>query len=221
MPDFKTFSSLLRITTKCEIPTVRSQLLEAIRDAYPETFEGLTPTKSIGENAFDGPTPHPNEVLNLFVQQKLTSALPVAYYMAASRGLDSLMDRSLPQSATLSPEILQSAIKVLMALRELELNETYCLVLGSKTSHPCSSSNCPSRTTTGPRVSDAHKKVIGRITNSSRSGTKVLQVLSSSGICEGGSEEFCETCVKGWEAGHGEVRRRAWNTLSDVSGSES
>ncbi|KAF9649261.1 hypothetical protein BDM02DRAFT_3072812, partial [Thelephora ganbajun] len=39
VPDFTTFSSLLRITTKYEMPTVRSQLLEVVRDAYPETFE--------------------------------------------------------------------------------------------------------------------------------------------------------------------------------------
>ena len=70
MPDFVTFSSLLRITTKYELPTVRSQLLELVRDAYPETFEGLVPSKALGENVFSGPTPHPNEVLNLFVQQK-------------------------------------------------------------------------------------------------------------------------------------------------------
>ena len=117
VPDFRTFSSLLRITTKYEMPTVRSQLIEVVRDAYPETFDGVMPTKTLGENVFDGPTPHPNEVLNLFVQQKLASALPMAYYMAARRGVDSLMDRRLPQSATLSPEALQTAIKGFITVR--------------------------------------------------------------------------------------------------------
>ena len=200
------------------MPTVRSQVIEAIRDAYPETFDRVMPTKPLGESVFSGPTPHPNEVLNLFVQQKLTSALPMAYYMAARRGADSLMDRRLPQSATLSPEILHSAIKGLIALRELELNETYRLVLGSRPSHPCSSSNCLSRNTTGPLVSDAHKEVIDRITDSSRSGTKVLQVLSSTSICNGSSGRFCESCVKVREAGHVEIRKRAWNMLPDVFG---
>ena len=74
VPDFDTFSSLLRITTKYEMPAVRPQLLKVARDAYPETFEGVTPTKSLGESVFSGPTPHPNEVLNLFVRQNLTSA---------------------------------------------------------------------------------------------------------------------------------------------------
>ena len=83
VPDFATFSSLLRITAKYEMPTVQSQLSEIVRDAYPETFEGLAPSKQPGERVFGGSTPHPNEVPNLFVQQKLTSALPMAYYMAA------------------------------------------------------------------------------------------------------------------------------------------
>ena len=78
MPDFVTLSSLLRITTKYELPTVLSQLLELVRDAYPETFEGLVPSKALVENVFSGPTPHPNKVLNLFVQQKLASTLPMA-----------------------------------------------------------------------------------------------------------------------------------------------
>ncbi|KAF9783248.1 hypothetical protein BJ322DRAFT_1212047 [Thelephora terrestris] len=217
VPDFNTFSSLLRITAKYEMPAVRPQLIEVVRDAYPETFEGVTPTKSIGERVFSGPTPHPNEVLNLFVQQGLTSALPVAYYMAARRGVSSLMDRSLSQRATLSPEVLESAIKGLVALQKLELNETYRLVLGPKISQTCSSPNCHSRNATGLKVSDAHQKVIDRITDSSRSGTKVLQVLSSSSI-EGHRDGFCEVCVKGWEAGHVEVRKKAWNMLPDAFG---
>ncbi|KAF9783233.1 hypothetical protein BJ322DRAFT_1212043 [Thelephora terrestris] len=216
--DFNTFSSLLRITANYEMPAVRTQLIEVVRDAYPETFEGVTPTKSIGERVFSGPTPHPNEVLNLFVQQGLTSALPVAYYMAARRGISSLMDRSLSQRATLSPEVLESAIKGLVALQKLELNETYRLVLGPKISQTCSSPNCPSRIATGLKVSAAHQKVIDQITDSSWSGTKVLQVLSLSSINEGDPDGFCEVCVKGWEAGHLEVRKKAWNMLPGAFG---
>lgn len=196
------------------------QLLEVIHDAYPESFEGVTPTKTLGEKVFGGRTPHPNEVLNLFTQQGITSALPMAYYMAVRRGFKSLMDRSLSRGATLSSEILQSAAKGLMAVRELELNETYCLILGQNPPHPCSSLNCPSRKTTGPRVSEAHKKVIDRITGSSQAelGTKVLQVLSLSEVFESNPDEFCESCIRGWENGHVEVRKKAWDMLSRAFG---
>ena len=83
VPDFSAFSSLIRVSTDFEMQSLRTRLLETIRGAYPKNFEGLVPSKTLGEDVFDGPKPHPNAVLNLFVQQKLTSALPIAHYMAA------------------------------------------------------------------------------------------------------------------------------------------
>jgi hypothetical protein len=195
------------------MPVVRSQLLDTIRDAYPEKFEGVTPTTVLGERVFSRPTPHPNEVLNLFVQQGLASALPMAYYMAAQKGLNSLLDRHLPQNAALSPEVLKSAAAGLLVLREFEVGETHCLVMERRNSNACSSLSCPSRNTTGPRVSDAHKKVIERITGSPQSGTKILQVLSLRGITEGDPSGFCKNCLGGWEDGHVEIRKRAWDML--------
>ena len=216
MPDFTTFSSLLRITTKYEMPAVRSRILDAVRDAYPETFEGLTPSKQIGEKVFSGQTPHPNEVLSLFVQQKLMSALPVAYYMAVRRGLDSLMGLRLSASARLTPEVLQVAIKGLLALRGMELKETHRLILGSRGSRSCSRPTCPSRNTTGPVVSEAHQKVVDRIADSVHSGTKILEVLSLREVCGGDCFGFCENCAERWGAGHVDVRKNAWGTLPDV-----
>ena len=101
--------------------SVRSRLVKAVSYAYPETSKGVIPVGPLGEKVFRGPTPHPNEVLNLFIQQQLSSALPMAYYMAARRGVDSLMDieKRLSRSATLSPEVLKSAMKGLMVLREV------------------------------------------------------------------------------------------------------
>ena len=193
-------------------------MLDVVRDAYPETFEGLAPSKPLGESIFSGPTPHPNEVLNLFVWQKLTSALPMAYYMAARRGLDSLMDRRLPAGARLSPEILQVTIRGLMALREMELKENHRLIIGSKGSRrSCSLSNCPSRNAS-PNVSQAYLEVVDRITDSVHSGTKSLQVLSLRDICGGDCLGFCERCVGEWEAGHVDVRRKAWAALPGVFG---
>ena len=218
VPDFTTFSSLLQITAKYEIPAARSQMLDVVRDAYPEAFEGLAPSKSLGESFFSGPTPYPNEVLNLFVQQKLTSALPMAYYMAARRGLDSLMNNRLPASARLSPGILQAAIRGLMTLREMELKETHRLILGSRGSRSCSKPNCPSRKIAGPGVLEPHQKVVDKIVDSAHPGTKLLQVLSLREVCGSDYLGFCESCVEGWEAGHAAVRRRAWTMLPNVFG---
>ena len=206
------------MTAKYEMPAVRSQIVEVICGAYPEAFEGLAPSKSIGESVFSGPTPHPNEVLNLFIQQNLAPALPMAYYMAVRRGPDSLMNRRLPASARLSPEILQVAVKGLLTLREMELKETHRLILGSKGSRPCSLSTCPSHKTTGPGVSEAHQNVIDRMTDSARSGTNLLQVLSLKEVCVGDYLGFCGRCVEGWEVGHADLRKKAWGVLPDVFG---
>ena len=220
IPDFVTFSSLLRITTKYEMPTVRSQVLDVVRDAYPETFEGLAPSKQLGESIFSGTIPHPNEVLNLFVQQNITSALPMAYYMAARRGLDSLMDRHLPASARLPPEILQVAIRGLMTLREVELNETHRLVFGLKGSHPCSVSNCPSRSPTSPAALEAYQKVFDHLVGSPQLGTKVLQVPEfyedHGGDLRCVGPGICSNCVERWESGRADLRMKAWGMLPKV-----
>ena len=222
VPDFATFSSLLRITAKYELLTVRSQLLEVVRDAYPETFQGLAPSKPLGESVFSGPTPHPNEVLNLFAQQELASALPMAYYMAARRGLSSLMDRRLPQSATLPPDILQSAIGGLMILREVELNETHRLIFEPKDTRLCSMPRCPSRTPTNPAALDAYRKVLDHIVGSSQLGTKLLQVpefyeeRGDDSQCV--SHNVCSNCVERWESGHADLRKKVWARLPDVFG---
>ena len=222
VPDFGTFSSLLRITAKYEMPAIRFQLLEVVRDAYPENFEGLGSSKPLGESVFNGRTPHPNEVLNLFVQQDLRSALPMAYYMAIRRGPDSLMDGHLPRNATLSPRILQSAIKGLIALREVELNETHRMIFEPEGSRPCSTSNCPSRTPSGSATLAAYRKVFDHIVGSSQLGTKVLQVPEFYEECGGELQcvgpGICGSCVERWERGHAELRRKAWATLPHVFG---
>ena len=223
-PDFSTFSSLLRVSCNYGMPNLRAQLLEAIRDAYPKNFEGLDPSKTLGEDVFDGPKPHPNAVLNLFVQQKLTSALPMAYYMAVRRGLDSLMDGRLPPSATLSGQTLRSAMRGLMALREMELGEIHRIVFTIKDATnrvSCSSTTCPSRHSKGlldAETIGAHQRTFYRITRSAAGGTRILQVLSADEFVEDGELGFCRVCAEKMEVGHAEVRRKAWAALPDMFG---
>jgi len=220
VPDFVTFSSLLRITTKYEMPAIRSQILEVVRDAYPETFEGLSPSKPLGERVFSGRTPHPNEVLNLFVQQGLASALPMAYYMATRRGPNSLMDGSLPRNAALSPGVLRCAIRGLMTLRQAELDETHRLIFEQTSSHPCSALDCPSRTPVGTASLEAYRKVFDHIVDPSQLGAKVLEVPEfyedHGGDLRCVGPGICSNCVKRWESGHAELRKKVWATLPGV-----
>jgi len=222
VPEFATFSSLLRITAKYEMPAIRSQLLGVVRDAYPEAFEGLSPSKPLGERVFSGRTPHPNEVLNLFVQQGLRSALPMAYYMATRKGPNSLIDSHLPRNATLSTETLQSTIRGLMTLRQAELNEAHRLIFGPKGPHPCSSSDCPSRTPVGAAALEAYQKVFDHVVGSSQLGTKVLEVPEfyedRGGDLRCVGPGVCSGCVERWESGHAELRKKAWAMLPGAFG---
>ena len=143
----------------------------------------------------------------------------MAYYIAVRRGLYSLMDKRLPQSATLPPETLRSAIRGLMTLREVELNEIHRLIFEPKVSHPCSASNCPSRTPTGPTTLDAYREVFDHVVGPSKLGTKVLRVpefhqdLDGDLRCIGPG--ICSNCVERWKSGYADLRKKPWATLPD------
>ena len=165
---------------------------------------------------------HPNEVLNLFVQQGLTSALPMAYYMATRRGPNSLMDGSLPRNATLSPAVLRSAIRGLMTLRQAELDETHRLIFEQKGSHPCAALDCLSRSPAGTAALEAYRKVFEHIVDPSQLGAKVLEVPEfyedRGGDLRCVGPGICSSCVERWESGHAELRKRIWATLPEVFG---
>ena len=130
------------------------------------------------------------------------------------------MDRRLPQSATLSAEILRSAISGLMRLREMERDETRRLIFGPKESQPCSVRNCSSHAPTDALAMQAYQKAFDHIVGSSQLGTKVLQVpefyedYGSGPQCV--SPGICGGCVERWESGHADLRKKAWTKLPDV-----
>ena len=132
------------------------------------------------------------------------------------------MDGSLPRSAVLPPGVLQSAMKGLMTLRELELGETRRLLFEPETTPPCSTSKCPSRTRTSPVTLGAYRKVFNHVVGSSRFGTKVLQVPEFYVDCGGELQcvggDVCSNCVEGWEVRHANLRKEAWVKLPEVFG---
>jgi len=146
----------------------------------------------------------------------------MAYYMATRWGLNFLMDQDLPRNATLSPEILQSAIRGLTALCEVELGESHHLIFEPNDPHPRCASDCLSRTPTGPAALEARRKVLSRIVGSSQWGTKVLEVPQfyedQGGVLQCIGPGICGNCVERWQTGHAKLRKKAWAMLPGVFG---
>jgi len=111
-----------------------------------------------------------------------------------------------------------------VALREVEFNDTHRLIFGPRGTHPCSTSNCPSRAPTGPAALEAYQTVFDRVVGSSQLGTKALQVPDLYEVCNGGddvqrvSPGICRSCVERWESGHAELRKKVWGMLPNTFG---
>ena len=78
------------MVTKYGFSDVREQLVEDLESAYPTKWEDFQTTKVLGEDVFGSPKPHPNVVLNLFLEQKIKFALPFAAYRASIGGFSAL-----------------------------------------------------------------------------------------------------------------------------------
>ncbi|KAF9646040.1 hypothetical protein BDM02DRAFT_3119247 [Thelephora ganbajun] len=83
-------------------------------------------------------------------------------------------------------------------------------------------SNCPSRTPTSSASLAAYQKVFDHIVGSSQRGTKVLQIPEFYGDSDGDVvrvfPDTCGGCVRRWESGHADVRKKAWGMLPGVFG---
>ena len=85
-PDFATFSSLLRMSTKYKFQEIRSQIILDLLPAYPTQLSDYKTSSCLGEAIFGSPPPHPNSVLDLFVKCKVSFALSFAYYRTCVAG---------------------------------------------------------------------------------------------------------------------------------------
>ena len=78
------------MTTKYGFSDVREGLVEDFKGAYPTKWEDFKKAEVLGEDVFGSPKPHPNAVLNLFLEQGIKFALPFSAYRAGLGGPSSL-----------------------------------------------------------------------------------------------------------------------------------
>jgi hypothetical protein len=135
------------MATKYDYPDVREQLLHSIKDAYPTKWEAYQTASVLGEGVFGSPKPHPNVVLNLFLDQNVRFAMPVAAYRAALGGFSSLINNdlgvALPRLALASAfhgmdvmrsEVSQRARSIVCSMSLKECRDGRCVLNGGLSS---------------------------------------------------------------------------------------
>ena len=128
VPEFTIFSSLLRTTTEYGFSSVRDQLVDDIRFAYPTKWEDFQGAKVLGEAVFGSPKPHPNAVLNLFEAESVRFAVPFAAYRASIGGFCTLMNDE--PGTILSRRTLATTIHGMHVLQSLASDAARVAVYG-------------------------------------------------------------------------------------------
>jgi len=108
------FSALLRLSMKYAMEGVRKVLIHSIQKHYPveiSDYERIMNEHGTAATAAFALPPHANEVLKLFWECDIKQCLPVAFYEATIRGVNSLSS-STPK-VSLPPQILGPAIRAL------------------------------------------------------------------------------------------------------------
>jgi len=147
VPKFNVFASLLRMATKYGFSDIHEQLIHVLKGAYPTEWGAYQAADVLGEDVFGLPKPHPNAVLNLFLEQKVRFAIPLASYRASLRGFSSLLGgepgATLPRLVlaftiygmdTIRSEVSQLAHSVVCDMGLKECHEEGCIVNGGVSS---------------------------------------------------------------------------------------
>ena len=203
VPEFRVFTSLLRMATKYGFSDVREQLLHSLEGAYPTKWEAYRTSSLLGEDVFGLPSPHPNAVLNLFLEQNVRFAIPLAAYRAALGGFSSLI--SDEPGAMLSRLTLASTIYGMEAIRGGVSKFAFFAIAGMSTER-CRDRNCLLNEDASPTKTSVER--LDRIRNIICKEGKgdVFSSLSLGSI-------FCASCAKPVERDYGYLCKTFWKDL--------
>jgi len=209
-PAFREFSSLLRLSTKYQIDTVRDALLANLRTVYTPGQDAVDVTP-IYHEYFGDPQPHPNEVLKLFHECHVDFALPFAFYEACMAGIKSLTNTD--PSIKLPPVPLSQAVRGFCTLQEWEWKLARSILFLNRQSH----------TSTRCRPLDL------RSTDSGSPLRDVLRAIYPGfGATAGGilhvpdfpNGDNCADCVRRWNDIKHRAKVELWGSLPEVFGME-
>ena len=201
------------MTTKYGFPDIREALVEELKGAYPTKWEDLETAKVPGEDVFGSPKPHPNAVLNLFLEQRVKFALPFAAYRA---GLGSPVALASERPDVTLPRLtLASIINGMGGMRRAMTYAMQTLVF-TQDSESCTERTCVmdlSIFETHTERTEALKKISGVIVKKSEGDP--LSPLSFENL-------LCADCARPLISAHRDCRRRlVWERLPNLIGWES
>ena len=213
IPNFTTFASLLRMTTKYGFPGIREALVGELKGAYPTKWEDFETAKVLGEDVFGSPKPHPNAVLNLFLEQQVKFALPFAAYRA---GLGSPSALASEKPGVTLPRLTLASI--IHGTGEMRRAMTYAMqaFVFTQDSESCTERTCVMDLgVPAPHTgrTEALKKISGVIVK--KSGGDLLFPLSFENL-------LCVGCARPFVRAHRDCGRRlVWERLPNLIGWES
>jgi len=200
-PNFATFSSLLRMTTKYRFQEIRSQILLDLLPAYPTELSKYTGSPRLGEAVFGTPLPHPNSVLDLFVNCKVEFALPFAYYRACIAGDPASLDTDA-QEVALPPDTLKAALRgqALLKADELQLARKVAL------------QDCPAWGACAGKLPAGRTQVFDWVRP---------EVVTQSGILERGGFQgtgYCVQCLQIFKQELSKAKKDTWKNMPSYFG---
>lgn len=194
------------MTTKYGFLEVRDQLLKDVKGAYPTRWEDFRSAKVLGEDVFGSPKPHPNAVLNLFVVQGVTFAVPFAAYRASIGGYSALMGDK--PGAALPGHTLTATVHGMHVLSSMAAHAARRVAYGGDL-RVCSSRACVLRVGNSPikpRL-EAMEKIYDTMVAPRKGG-----VLTSPSL----GHLLCTKCIKSVEAAHATWGSFCWGKLALV-----
>jgi len=208
-PNFTTFSSLLRMTTKYRFQEIRSQILLDLSPAYPIQLSKYEKSARLGETVFGSPLPHPNSVLDLLVSCEVAFALPFAYYRVCIAGDPASLGK-IVEGTALPPNTLKAALRGQARLKTEEVQLARVVSLKDCTGWGCSGKYPAGRA----RVFDwIHPGV------ATQSGILERKAFPGSGYCSQCSQAFVQELSKAkkdtWEKLPSYFGLPSWNSTTD------
>jgi len=195
------------MTAKYGYSNVRDQLFKDLKGAYPTKWESYQAAEVLGEDIFEPPKPHPNAVLNLFLEQNVRFALPFAAYRASIAGFSALMS---DKPGMVLPRHAIATITHGMHLVRSFMDQAARVIVYEECLGVCVERGCMLSVHTDQRKrrAEALKKLYHAISFVGRDGG-VLGPLSLGDL-------VCASCTEDIEASHTRSRSICWEQLPSM-----